>query len=87
MSAILPPSFLPEKWVYRSHARCAHTYDLAISSFALRLLMRVCDCARREVARSSSFEGIGPAREGRRLWRFGSRDLFIVIVVRMDDCW
>lgn len=62
-----------------SHARCAQAYALAISSSPLRLLARDHDCAKSDVASSTSSRGRGPLSAGTRLVRACSVDLFIIL--------
>jgi len=60
-----------------SHAKCAHAYDLAISSSTFRLLVLLRDWARRDTASSTSSGGRGPLEVGIRPLRAWIMDLSI----------
>lgn len=54
--------------MYRSQAIFAHAYVLPISSSALKLLILLLDCTRRELASSISSGGREPGWRGMRLF-------------------
>jgi len=61
-----------------SHAKCAHAYDLAISSSTFRLLALLRDWARRDTASSTSSGGRRLLDVGIRPFRAWIMDLSIL---------